>query len=90
MLKYASSNRCVWVDVVLVGVVWPATCQERSSGVSAVFEDIVAVENEPCVGQHVKIGCLHCWIVETNIRVAPVINKHKNNVWFLSLCCHTQ
>ena len=83
------SLRFVWVDVILVDMVWPATSQERNSGGRAVFDDIVAVENEPCVGQHVKIGCLYCWIAETNVRVASVIDKHKNNVWFLSLCCHT-
>ena len=48
----------VLVDVILVGVVWPATCQERSSGGRTVFEDIVhmSVKNEARVGQH---GCIH-------------------------------
>ena len=63
----------VLVDVILVGVVWPATYQERSSGGRAVFEDIVhvVVKNEPRVGQH---GCIHVWITGTNVIVDPVID----------------
>ena len=63
----------VLVDVILVSMVWPATCQERSSGGRAVFEDIVhvVVKNEPRVGQH---GCLHVWIMGTNVIVDPVID----------------
>ena len=81
MLMLAPTGVFGWMLYILVGVVWPATCQERSSGGRAEFEDIVhvAVKNEPCVGQH---GCLVVWIMETNVTVAPVIDKHKNNINF--------
>ncbi len=69
------------VYVILVGVMWPPPSEERNSRWGAVFENIMAIQQELIGHQVIKVWCQYGWIAKAYISIAPVIHQHKHNVW---------
>lgn len=68
------SNHVVGMDVVLVGVVRPPPSEKGHSRGRAVLEHIVAVEDDTCLGQHIKVWGLDGRVAEAHISMPPVIH----------------